>query len=168
MDQDGQLVTAQGYTLEPVINVPQDAVSLTIGRDGTVSARLDGQTAATQVGNIQLSSFINAAGLEAVGSNLYRETIASGAPQQTIPGQNGAGEVLQDAVSPIERAGLEAALLQTGGEDRDPQIGEVGRTEGWVDQRHFQRFGHGGLVERQECGVGTVVHVKLLLRKSAD
>lgn len=95
VDQDGQLVTAQGYTLEPVINIPQDAVSLTIGRDGTVSARLDGQTAPTQVGNIQLSNFINAAGLEAVGSNLYRETIASGAPQETIPGQNGAGEILQ-------------------------------------------------------------------------
>jgi flagellar basal-body rod protein FlgG len=95
VDQDGQLVTSQGYAMEPALNVPQDAVSLTIGRDGTVSALSDGQTTPSQIGNIQLSNFINPAGLEAVGSNLYRETVASGAPQQTTPGQNGSGELLQ-------------------------------------------------------------------------
>ncbi len=95
VDQDGQLVTSQGYTLEPVVNIPQDTVSLTIGADGTISANLAGQSAPTQVGNIQLTNFINAAGLESIGSNLYKETVASGAPQQTTPGQNGAGEVLQ-------------------------------------------------------------------------
>ena len=95
VNQDGQLVTAQGYSMEPALNVPQDTVSLTIGRDGTVSALSGGQTAPAQIGNIQLSSFINPAGLEAVGSNLYRETVASGAPQQTTPGQNGTGEILQ-------------------------------------------------------------------------
>ena len=95
VDQDGQLVTAQGYTLEPVINIPDDTVSLTIGRDGTVSALQDDQTSPTEVGNIQLSTFINSAGLEAKGSNLYSETIASGAPQETTPGENGSGMVLQ-------------------------------------------------------------------------
>ena len=95
VDQDGQMVTSQGYTLEPVVNIPQDTVSLTIGADGTISARLAGQSTPTQVGNIQLTNFINAAGLESIGSNLYTETVASGAPQQTTPGQNGAGEVKQ-------------------------------------------------------------------------
>ncbi len=95
VDQDGQLVTAQGYTMEPVVNIPQDTTNLTIGSDGTISAQLAGQTAPTQVGNIQLVNFINPAGLEAVGSNLYLETVASGTPQQTNPGENGAGEILQ-------------------------------------------------------------------------
>ena len=95
LDQDGQMVTPQGYAMEPAITVPQGATSVTIGRDGTVSAQLEGQTAPTQVGNIQLSNFLNPAGLEAMGSNLYRETVASGAPQQSTPGLNGTGEVLQ-------------------------------------------------------------------------
>jgi len=95
LDQDGQLVTSQGYALEPAITLPQDSVSLTIGRDGTVSAVLAGQSTTTQLGNIQLSNFVNPAGLEAKGGNLFTETVASGAPQQTTPGLNGAGHVLQ-------------------------------------------------------------------------
>ncbi|NOX50117.1 MAG: flagellar basal-body rod protein FlgG [Gammaproteobacteria bacterium] len=95
IDQNGQIVNSQGYTLEPVINIPQGAINISIGRDGTVSALVAGQTAPAQVGNIQLVNFINAAGLEAAGGNLYRETVASGTPQQSTPGQNGVGEVLQ-------------------------------------------------------------------------
>jgi flagellar basal-body rod protein FlgG len=95
VDQDGQIVTPQGYTLEPAITIPDGSTNLTIGRDGTVTAVTAGATAPTQVGNIQLVNFINAAGLEAVGSNLYRETVASGTPQQSTPGQNGVGELLQ-------------------------------------------------------------------------
>lgn len=95
IDQDGQIVNSQGYTLEPVINIPQGAINISIGRDGTVSALVGGQTAPAQVGNIQLVNFINAAGLEAAGGNLYRETVASGAPQQSTPGENGVGQVLQ-------------------------------------------------------------------------
>ena len=98
LDQDGQLVTAQGYALEPAITVPEDSVKLTIGRDGTVEAHLDGQTTPSQIGNIQLANFINPAGLEAKGSNLYAETVASGAPAETTPGQNGSGQVLQGAL----------------------------------------------------------------------
>ena len=96
VDQNGQIVTAQGYTLQPAITVPQGSTSLTIGTDGTVSAMTAGTE--TQIGNIQLSDFINPTGLEAVGGNLYKATIASGTAQQAAPGQNGIGEVLQGAL----------------------------------------------------------------------
>jgi len=95
VNQDGELVTPQGYSVEPAITIPEGATSVTVGRDGIVSAQQSGQTAPTQVGNLQLVNFINASGLEAMGSNLYRETVASGAPQQSTPGLNGVGEVLQ-------------------------------------------------------------------------
>ena len=93
VDQDGQLVTAQGYVMEPAITIPQGSTGLTIGSDGTVSVVNAGTT--TQVGNIQLVDFINPTGLEAIGGNLYRETVASGAALQSAPGQNGIGEVAQ-------------------------------------------------------------------------
>ncbi len=96
VNQDGDLVTAQGYAVEPAINVPQGSTSLTIGRDGTVSANNQGTT--TQIGNLQLVDFVNPTGLEARGGNLYSETVASGAPQQSTPGLNGVGEVLQGAL----------------------------------------------------------------------
>ena len=95
LDQDGQLVTAQGYVVEPAINIPQGATGLTIGRDGVASAINPGNPAPTQVGNIQLVDFINPAGLEAIGGNLYRETVASGAAVQSAPGQNGIGDLVQ-------------------------------------------------------------------------
>ena len=93
VNQDGDLVTGQGYTLEPAINVPQGTTGITVARDGTVSAvQAGGQT---QIGNLQLVDFVNPTGLEAVGGNLYRETVASGAPLQSTPGLNGTGEVVQ-------------------------------------------------------------------------
>ncbi len=93
VDQDGQLVSAQGYVVEPAINVPQGSTGITIGGDGTVSAVVNGTT--TQIGNIQLADFINPTGLEAIGGNLYRETVASGAALQSTPGQNGLGAIQQ-------------------------------------------------------------------------
>ncbi|NKB98045.1 MAG: flagellar basal-body rod protein FlgG [Pseudomonadales bacterium] len=93
VNQDGDLVTSQGYALEPAINIPQGSSGLTIARDGTVSATSNGTQ--TQIGNLQLADFVNPTGLEAVGSNLYRETVASGAPLQSTPGLNGTGEVVQ-------------------------------------------------------------------------
>ncbi len=93
VDQDGQLVSAQGYVVEPAINVPQGSTGITIGADGTVSAVVNGTS--TQIGNLQLADFINPTGLEAIGGNLYRETVASGAALQSAPGQNGIGEVKQ-------------------------------------------------------------------------
>jgi len=93
VNQDGDMVTSQGYTLEPAVNIPQGSSSLTIGRDGTVSTVTNGTL--TQVGNLQVVDFVNPTGLEAVGGNLYKETVASGAPLQTTPGLNGTGEVVQ-------------------------------------------------------------------------
>ncbi len=93
VNQDGDLVTSQGYTVEPAINIPQGSTSLTIARDGTVTVVSQGNQ--TQVGNLQLVDFVNPTGLEAAGSNLYKETVASGAPLQSTPGLNGVGEVVQ-------------------------------------------------------------------------
>ena len=93
LDQNGQIVNSQGYSLEPAITVPQGTNSLTIGVDGTVTVVNAGT--ATQVGSVQLVDFINPAGLEAIGGNLYRETVASGAAFSSTPGQNGMGEVQQ-------------------------------------------------------------------------
>ena len=95
LSAEGELVTANGLLLEPVINVPQDAQSVTIGTDGTVSARLTGIAEPQVLGNIQLADFINPAGLEAIGSNLFRETAASGNPIEGVPGQDGIGSILQ-------------------------------------------------------------------------
>ncbi|MEZ5558426.1 MAG: flagellar basal-body rod protein FlgG [Pseudomonadales bacterium] len=98
LDQDGRIVTAQGFPVEPAINVPADANEITIGVDGTVSVTIPGSATPSQLGNLQLVSFMNPAGLEAVGSNLYRETAASGTPQQGTPGENGLGQVVQGAL----------------------------------------------------------------------
>ncbi|MCP5181158.1 MAG: flagellar basal-body rod protein FlgG [Pseudomonadales bacterium] len=98
LDQDGQIVTAHGYVIEPAITVPADAIRVSIGRDGTVSATQRGNASPVQIGTIQLATFVNAAGLEAIGSNLFIETAASGAAQQSTPGENGAGELLSGSL----------------------------------------------------------------------
>lgn len=93
-DQNGALVNSLGYAIDPPITVPPDAKSVTIGRDGTVSVRsADGST--QQVGNIELATFINPAGLESLGNNLFGVTQASGDPVQGTPGQSGLGELAQ-------------------------------------------------------------------------
>jgi flagellar basal-body rod protein FlgG len=94
----GQLVTSSGYQINPAITIPQNATSLTIGSDGTVSIMQPGSTAAVQVGALQLATFINPAGLEARGENLFTETGSSGAPNVTQPGLNGAGSLQQGYV----------------------------------------------------------------------
>ena len=98
LDNSGQLVTQNGYLLDPAITVPANTLSVTIGSDGTVSATVAGSTAPTQIGNITVAQFINPAGLEAIGDNLYRETAASGAPQVDTPGQNGSGTLIQGSL----------------------------------------------------------------------
>lgn len=97
-DSAGQIVTSSGYQLSPPITIPQDALSITISRDGIVSVTQPGNTAATQVGNIQLASFINNGGLQSVGENLYVETASSGAPTPNEPGTNGSGLLNQGMV----------------------------------------------------------------------
>ena len=97
-DSNGQLVTSSGYVIQPPITVPNNAVSLTVGRDGTVSVTTPGTSAATQIGSIQISNFINPAGLESRGENLYVETSASGTANTNTPGTNGVGYLMQGFV----------------------------------------------------------------------
>jgi flagellar basal-body rod protein FlgG len=98
IDAQGQMVTSSGYTVQPAIQIPAGAQKITVGRDGTVSATLPNTVAPTQVGTLQLATFINNAGLESRGENLYTETAASGAPNQNAPGTNGAGTLSQGYV----------------------------------------------------------------------
>jgi flagellar basal-body rod protein FlgG len=90
-DENGQIVTANGYALDPPISIPANAQSITIGSDGTVSVSLAGQAANQQIGTVQLADFINPAGLQPNGDNLYLETASSGSPQIGQPGLNGLG-----------------------------------------------------------------------------
>ena len=98
IDSQGQLVTSSGYVVQPGISIPQGALSVTVGTDGTVSAQVAGNTAPTQIGNLQLVDFINNAGLQAIGNNLFLETAASGTPQPGTPGLNGLGLLHQGSV----------------------------------------------------------------------
>ena len=98
VDSQGQLVTASGYPVQPAITVPANAQSITVGRDGVVSITTPNSTATTQIGQIQLSTFINPAGLQAKGENLFVETTASGNPNTNTPGTNGAGLLNQGYV----------------------------------------------------------------------
>jgi flagellar basal-body rod protein FlgG len=91
----GQVVTAQGYQLQPAITIPRNAQSVTIGTDGTVSVQIQGQAQPSQVGAIQLANFINPAGLQFTGNNLAIQTQSSGAPTTGQPSQNGLGTVAQ-------------------------------------------------------------------------
>jgi len=97
-DGEGQLVTASGYLVDPAIVIPQDAQSLTIGRDGVVTVTQAGDTASVQVGQLQLATFLNPTGLQSLGENLYAETDSSGAPNLGNPGADGAGVLSQGYV----------------------------------------------------------------------
>ncbi len=97
-DSTGQLVTSDGFPLEPQITIPQNALSVTVGVDGTVSATLPGQAQPQQVGSIQLVRFINPGGLQGQGRNLFLPTQASGDASPGTPGQDGLGTLLQGFV----------------------------------------------------------------------
>ena len=95
-DSQGTIVTSDGNPLQPSITIPQGATSVTIAADGTVSATLAGQTAAQQVGNLQLALFPNPGGLNSVGKNLFLATNASGDPVLGTPGgTDGLGQIEQ-------------------------------------------------------------------------
>ena len=98
IDANGQIVTANGDPLQPALTIPDGAQSVTIGTDGTVTVALAGQVDLTGIGNIQLVDFVNPAGLQSRGGNLYLETAASGAPQEGTPGLNGLGSVIQGSL----------------------------------------------------------------------
>ena len=98
LNSDGQVVTANGFPLEPAIVVPPETQTFTVGEDGTVSVTVAGSSTPTVIGNIQTADFINPAGLQATGNNLFMETASSGAPQTGTPGLNGLGTVLQNTL----------------------------------------------------------------------
>ena len=94
-------MTAAGTTAPAMIAagmIPAETTSVTVGADGTVSALVSGNSAPQQIGNIQLADFINPQGLQAIGQNLFRETVASGNPQTGNPGLNGLGSLIQGSL----------------------------------------------------------------------
>ena len=95
LDQNGNLVNAAGYPLQPQITIPQDATSVTIAPDGTVTVTQPGQTQPQQVGQITLSHFINPGGLNLIGRNMVQPTLASGDAIEGVPGQDGLGSLQQ-------------------------------------------------------------------------
>jgi flagellar basal-body rod protein FlgG len=109
VSQQGQLVTADGYVVQPALTIPQNATDVTVSADGQVSAIIPGQAAAQLVGQLQLANFYNEAGMEAIGDNLLLESGASGPAQLGAPGANGFGQLQQgyteasnvDAVSEV-------------------------------------------------------------------
>jgi flagellar basal-body rod protein FlgG len=95
---DGTIVTADGYTIQPGVQVPANATGVTINTSGQVQATISGQTAPQTVGQLQLALFPNPAGLEAQGDNMYLQTSASGAPVTGNPASPGFGTVMQGFV----------------------------------------------------------------------
>ncbi|NMT64897.1 flagellar basal-body rod protein FlgG [Marinobacter orientalis] len=98
LNADGDIVNPDGYTLEPNINIPENATNVTIGKDGTVSAVTDDQATPVNLGEITLVDFINPQGLQAIGNNLYKATNASGDPAEGEPGIGGLGTLEQGMV----------------------------------------------------------------------
>ena len=92
---DGQLVTSQGYVVQPPVAIPENAVSVTISPDGSVSATIAGSAAPRELGQITIASFANPAGLQAASDNFMLETAASGPAQIGIAGQDGRGQIRQ-------------------------------------------------------------------------
>jgi flagellar basal-body rod protein FlgG len=98
VDANGQMVNSAGFALVPGITIPANAQKVTIAADGTVNVTLQGQATPAAVGQITLANFINPAGLEPRGQNLYAESASSGAPQAAAPGTNGLGQLQQGMV----------------------------------------------------------------------
>jgi flagellar basal-body rod protein FlgG len=98
LSNEGKLVTGDGMPVQPEIQIPDGAQSVTIGSDGTVSVTLQGQTEASEAGRIDIARFVNPAGLQAIGNNLYIETAASGSAQVGNAGTEGRGSIRQGAL----------------------------------------------------------------------
>lgn len=114
-DNQGQLVTSNGYPVQPNITIPADALTVTISNDGVVSVTQPGSSAVTQVGTMQVATFINVGGLQSVGENLFLETASSGAPTPSTPGSNGSGYLNQRYVetSNVNVAEELVSMIQT-------------------------------------------------------
>lgn len=98
LSANGELVNSNGYALDPGITIPEQTQSVTIGADGTVSVLVSGESSPTEVGQLQLADFINPAGLQPMGENLFLETAASGNPQAGTPGEDGVGTLVQGSL----------------------------------------------------------------------
>lgn len=98
LSANGELVNSNGYALDPGITIPEQTQSVTIGADGTVSVLVSGESSPTEVGQLQLADFINPAGLQPMGENLFLETAASGDPQAGTPGEDGVGTLVQGSL----------------------------------------------------------------------
>jgi flagellar basal-body rod protein FlgG len=98
VDSDGNLVTPNGYFIEPAITIPEDATEVAFGEDGTVSVSIPGEDEMTEVGALELARFINPSGLNSIGKNLYKVTGASGEPQVGVPGEDGFGKIAQNTL----------------------------------------------------------------------
>lgn len=114
-DNQGQLVTSSGYPVQPSVTIPSNALTVTISKDGVVSVTQPGTSATTQVGTLQLATFVNVGGLQAIGENLFLETASSGAPTPNTPGSNGAGVLNQRYVetSNVNVAEELVSMIQT-------------------------------------------------------
>lgn len=108
---DGQIVTSNGYIVQPPITIGSDVVSITIGDDGVVTTTTSTSTTPTTAGTIQLADFVNPAGLQPIGGNLYIETAASGSPQTGNPGSNSLGGLIQGAVEASNASVVEELVL---------------------------------------------------------
>ena len=115
VDAQGQLVTSNGMPIAPPITIPANALTVTVGADGVVSVNTPGQTASTTVGQIQLASFVNPAGLDPHGQNLFVETTASGTATLGAAGTNGTGTLKQGFVETSNVNVVEelVAMIQT-------------------------------------------------------
>ena len=98
LDNTGQVVTSEGYVVQPGLTVPDNTLNITVGEDGTVSALIAGDSAPTTIGNLQLVDFVNPTGLLPIGGNLFRESASSGNPQAATPGTEGLGNLIQGSI----------------------------------------------------------------------
>lgn len=98
LNAEGVIVNADGYPIQPSITIPSNAIDVTINSSGEVLVKQDGTTTLSNVGQLQLATFVNPAGLEAIGNNLLRESPASGTPTTAAPASTGFGEVRQGAI----------------------------------------------------------------------
>ncbi|MEC5397237.1 flagellar basal-body rod protein FlgG [Uliginosibacterium sp. H1] len=114
-DDQGQIVTASGYPVQPTITIPADALTVTIATDGVVSVTQPGNPNPSQIGSIQIATFVNPGGLQSVGQNLFLETASSGPPTESTPGLNGSGVLNQTYVETanVNVAEELVALIQT-------------------------------------------------------
>ncbi len=115
---DGRLVTAEGYSVDPAIIIPQNAIDVVINETGQVMVKVDGQQLPQTIGQLQLANFTNDAGLEPLGNGLYRETAASGLPVTGFAADPGFGKIQQGYLEDVQR--------RPGPGDHEPHLGPAG------------------------------------------